>query len=221
MSLGRTVADSSSERLKRHQPTLVKTFIRPKPMAMYEEYSLVSYKYDSCYHFNVDEGKSSRGVALYVPDWSIHRRCCLDTPMWCHELMVHLAPPATQEESNALNNATSLERGWFSLARGDLAQTDILKRFEHLQADFDRLAETHSECGETVRKLVQARLDLAHSFHLYITLADRYKVVKGEHEGCAGKLELAKKDSALVYVERISSKRAQEKEKLVTQLSRT
>ncbi|GJS75568.1 hypothetical protein Tco_0725449 [Tanacetum coccineum] len=195
---------------------------------------------------NVEGGESSRRGPLYVPDWSIHQRCRLDTPMWCRELMVHLAPPATQEESNALNNATVLKRAWFSLARGALAQTDILERFEHLQADFDRLAETHAECGEMVGKLVQARLDLAYSSHLYTTLSDWYKAVNSEHEGCARKREvlesrnrklsqvnkdqalrikeledeLDRKDSALVYVERLSAERAQEKEKLVTQLSK-
>ncbi|GKC95512.1 hypothetical protein Tco_1160954 [Tanacetum coccineum] len=167
---------------------------------------------------NVEEGESSRGRALYVPDWSIHKRCHLDTPMWCRELMVHLAPPTTQEEFNALNNATTLERAWFSLARGALAQTNILER-----------------------------LDLAHSSYLYTTLSDRYKTVKSEHEGCAGKLEvleshnselsqvnkdqalrikeledeLSRKDSALVYAERLNVERGQEKEKLVAQLSKT
>nr|GEV93552.1 hypothetical protein [Tanacetum cinerariifolium] len=157
---------------------------------------------------NTEVGESSRGGALYVPDWSIHQRYCLDTPMWCHELMFHLAPLATQEESNALNNATALERAWFSLARGALAQTDILERFERLQDNFDRLAETHSECGETVGKLVQA----SELSQVNKDQALRIKELEGE---------LAKKDSTLVYAERISAERAQEKEKLVTQLSRT
>ncbi|GJY91016.1 hypothetical protein Tco_0506212 [Tanacetum coccineum] len=78
-------------------------------------------------------------------------------------------------------------------------------------------------------------------------MADRYKMMKSEHDGCARKLEvlenrnselsqvnkdqalqikeledeLAKKDSALVYVKRINAERAQEKEKLVAQLSKT
>nr|GEW46453.1 transposase (putative), gypsy type [Tanacetum cinerariifolium] len=101
---------------------------------------------------------------------------------------------ATQEESNALNNATALERAWFSLVRGALAQTEILERFKHLQTYFDQLAEAHSECGETVGKLVQA------------SPSDQ------ELED-----ELARKDFALVYVERLNAKGAQEREKLVTQ----
>ncbi|GKC51089.1 hypothetical protein Tco_1073834, partial [Tanacetum coccineum] len=166
---------------------------------------------------NAEAGESSRRGSLYVPDWSIPQRCRLDTPMWCRELMVHLAPPAAQEESNALNNPTALERAWFALARGALAQTDILER-----------------------------LDIKHSSDLYNSLSDRFKTFRSEHEGCAGRLEasesrnreltqankdqalqikeledtLAKKDSALVYAKRLNVERAQEKEKLVSQLAR-
>ncbi|GJU53002.1 hypothetical protein Tco_1226716 [Tanacetum coccineum] len=195
----------------------------------------------------VKEGESSRSQAFYVPEWFIHQRCRVDTLMWCRELMVHLAPPAAQEESNALNNATALERAWFNLAREALAQTEILERFEHLQADYDKLDEIHSECEEMVRKLVQARLYLEHNAKLYNDMADRYRRAKSEHDGYAKKLKvlegrnselsqvnrdqalrikeledkLAKKDFTLVYAERISAKKAQEKEELVAQLSQT
>ncbi|GKD37032.1 hypothetical protein Tco_1257239 [Tanacetum coccineum] len=148
---------------------------------------------------HVEEGESSRCRAYYVPEWLIHRRCRVDTPAWCRELMVHLAPLATQEESNALNNATALERAWFNLGRGALAQTDILERFENLQADYDKLAET--KCEETIRKVVQARLDLQHNATLYNDMNVTYRKLNGEHEGCTEKL--------------------QEKEKLVAQLSQT
>ncbi|GKB28137.1 hypothetical protein Tco_0867538 [Tanacetum coccineum] len=95
-------------------------------------------------------------------------------------------------------------------------------------------------------KLVQARLDVKHNYDLYNSLSDRFKAFRSEHEVCAGKLEasenrnrelsqvnkdqalrikeledtLAKKDFALVYAERINVERAQEKEKLVSQLGR-
>ncbi|GJW47784.1 hypothetical protein Tco_0079430 [Tanacetum coccineum] len=180
--------------------------------------------------------------AMTHVDTKVVQPCRLDTPMWCRELMVHLAPPTAQEESNALNNATALERAWFSLARGALAQTDILERFETLQADFGKHVESHTECGDLAGKLVQSRLDLKHSSDLYNSLSDRYKAFRSECEGCARKLEglenrnrelsqvnkdqalrikeledtLAKKDSALVYAERINVERAQEKEKMVS-----
>ncbi|GKE19318.1 hypothetical protein Tco_1426895 [Tanacetum coccineum] len=156
------------------QPSLIHQFTYHIPMA-----TQPTSPPRSIQRGNVEEGESSRGRALY--------------------LMVHLAPPTTQEEFNALNNATALERAWFYLARGALAQTDILERFEHLQANFDKLAETHSECEETVGKLVQARLDLVHNSHLYTTLSDRYKTVKSEHEGCAGKLEVLESRNSKLY----------------------
>ncbi|GJS68514.1 hypothetical protein Tco_0683079 [Tanacetum coccineum] len=91
-------------------------------------------------------------------------------------LMVHLDPPAAQEESNALNNTTALERAW---------------------------------------KLVQARLDVQHSSGLYNSLSDRFKAFRNQALRIK-ELEdtLAKKDSALVYAERINTERAQEREKL-------
>ncbi|GKB69479.1 hypothetical protein Tco_0930891 [Tanacetum coccineum] len=139
---------------------------------------------------NVDEGESSRGGALYVPDWSIHRRCRLDTPAWCHELLVHLGPPAAQEESNALNNATALDRAWFSLARGALAQSDILERFEHLQTNFDRLAKEHAGCEDTVRKLVSARKLSQQNSRLYVGISKRFRKFKNDHANCPDQIRL-------------------------------
>nr|GEX45032.1 hypothetical protein [Tanacetum cinerariifolium] len=104
---------------------------------------------------------------------------------------------------------------WFNLGRGALAQTDILERFENLQADYDQLVETHSKYGEMVKKLVQARSDLEHNANLYISMADRYKMVKNQALRIKElKDGLARKNSALVYAERINAERAQEKYKL-------
>nr|GEX68934.1 hypothetical protein [Tanacetum cinerariifolium] len=133
---------------------------------------------------NFEVGESSSIGSLYVPDWSIHQRCRLDTLMWCRELMVHLVPQTTQEESNALTNDTALERAWFSLPRGALVKLT-------------------SSRGLSVSKLILT------------TLSDRYKAVKKLEE------ELARKDSALVYAKILNAERAQDREKLVTQLSKT
>ncbi|GKA46234.1 hypothetical protein Tco_0739117, partial [Tanacetum coccineum] len=198
-------------------------------------------------HGNIEEGESSPHPAYYVPKWFIYRRCRVDTPMWCRELMVHMAPPAAQEDSNALNNATALERAWFALGRGALAQANMLERFENLQADYDKLAKTHAGCEDIVRQLIDARAVSQQNSKLYLEMSERFKKVKNDHAGCTEKIQLledrnselsqvnknqalrikkledtlAKKDSALVYAERINAERAQEKEKLVTQLSKT
>nr|GEU87092.1 hypothetical protein [Tanacetum cinerariifolium] len=110
---------------------------------------------------------------------------------------------------------TALERAWFSLTQGDLAQTNILERFEHLQDGYDKLAKTHSECEEMVQKLVAARAVEVRNDELSWVNKDQTLQIKKLDD------ELAKKDYALVYAERISTERAQEKEKLVTQLGRT
>nr|GEX45019.1 hypothetical protein [Tanacetum cinerariifolium] len=130
----------------------------------------------------VNERESSRNQAYYVPvEWSIRQRCHVDTPMWCREPMVHLAPHPFKRSQMPLPTQPPL-RGL---------------------ADYDQLAETHSKCRKTFMKLVQERSDLEHNANLYINMTDR------ELED-----ELARKDSALVYAERINAERAQEKEKL-------
>ncbi|GJW49527.1 hypothetical protein Tco_0090878 [Tanacetum coccineum] len=98
---------------------------------------------------------------------------------------------------------------------------------------------------EAVRKLVDARLDLEHNDKLYTDAMSHYKTVKEEHAGCVQRIqileneknylsaanhdqaarihaleaELAKKDSALTYVERMVDEGNKEREKLTTQLS--
>ncbi|GJR84540.1 hypothetical protein Tco_0155325 [Tanacetum coccineum] len=64
---------------------------------------------------NIEEGESSRGAYVYIPQWAIPLRCRVDTPEWCRVLMVHLAPPAAQEESNALTNDVALQRAWLDM----------------------------------------------------------------------------------------------------------
>ncbi|GJW55937.1 hypothetical protein Tco_0100022 [Tanacetum coccineum] len=104
------------------------------------------------------------------------------------EMMVHLAPLAAQEESNALTNEIALQRAWFNLARGAMDQTDMLERFENLQEDYDRLANAHAECLETIQKLALRIQEL--------------------------EADVAKKDYALVAAERASADGASDREKL-------
>ncbi|GJT94135.1 hypothetical protein Tco_1082980 [Tanacetum coccineum] len=109
---------------------------------------------------------------------------------WFRELLVHLAPPVAQEESNALNNATALDQAWFSLARGALSQTDILERFEHLQTDFDRLVEEHAGCEDTIRQLVSTRELSQQNFRLYLDISERFRKYKNDHANCPDRIRL-------------------------------
>ncbi|GKB69512.1 hypothetical protein Tco_0930924 [Tanacetum coccineum] len=188
-----------------------------------------------------DGAESSRPGSIYVPEWTIHRRSQVDTPEECRELLAHLAPPAVREEMNAYDNSTAMERAWFSIARGAMAQTDALLRFEAL---YDAHLVLKERCEDVTSQLVSTRTDFTHVTNLYNTLSNRYQQVRGEHAGCAEKLttaererdelravnadqvsqikeleaELARKDSALVFSDRVSNERAVENEKLVSKL---
>ncbi|GKD95552.1 hypothetical protein Tco_1379449 [Tanacetum coccineum] len=190
---------------------------------------------------HADGAESSRPGSIYVPEWTIHRRSRVDTPEECRELLTHLAPPAVREEMNAYDNNTAMERAWFSIARGAMAQTDALLRFEAL---YDAHLALKERCEDVTRQLVSTRTDFTHASNLYNTLSNKYQQVRGEHAGCAEKLvnaererdelravnadqvsqikeleaELARKDSALVFSDRVSNERAVENEKLVSKL---
>nr|GEV94386.1 hypothetical protein [Tanacetum cinerariifolium] len=163
---------------------------------------LLSHREISAY---ADEGESSRDQAYYVPEWFIHRRCRVDNPMWCRELMIHLAPPAAQEESNALENSNP--------------------------------SKTYAECGDTVRQLLEARETSQQSLRLYLEMSEWFKKLKNDHSGFTKQVQLlegqiselsqvnkdqalkikefddtlARKDSALVYAERINTERDKRK----------
>ncbi|GJU61263.1 hypothetical protein Tco_1243098 [Tanacetum coccineum] len=163
----------------------------------------------------------SWSAVIYVPDWGIPHRCRVVTPVWCRELMVHLAPPTVQEESNALTNEVTLQRAC--------------------------LADAHAECSDTVWKLVTSCQDLEHNARLYTDAINCYKDLKEEHAGCGQKVkvledernnlstankdqslriqeleaEIAQKDSALAAAERMLVKGDKERQKLVAQLSQT
>ncbi|GJW11367.1 hypothetical protein Tco_1577194 [Tanacetum coccineum] len=152
-----------------------------------------------------------------VPVVRYPSRSRVDTPEECRELLTHLAPPAVREEMNAYDNSTAMERAWFSIARGAMAQTDALLRFEAL---YDAHLALKERCEDII------------------------SIVRGEHAGCAEKLinaererdelravnadqashikeleaELARKDSALVFSDRVSNERAVENERLVSKL---
>ncbi|GKA80452.1 hypothetical protein Tco_0787048 [Tanacetum coccineum] len=190
---------------------------------------------------HADAAESSRPSSIYVPQWTIHRRSRVDTPEKCRELLTHLAPPAVREEMNAYDNNTALEKAWFSIARGAMAQTDALLRFEAL---YDAHLALKERCEDVTRQLVSTRTDFTHVSNLYNTLSNRHQQVRGEHAGCAEKLisaererdelravnadqashikeleaELARKDSALVFSDRVSNERAAENERLVSKL---
>ncbi|GKA44136.1 hypothetical protein Tco_0736860 [Tanacetum coccineum] len=101
--------------------------------------------------------------------------------------------PVAQEESNSLTNEVALERAWFSVGQGAMAQTYMLERFENLLADYDSLSETHAECSEMG---LEGRTCQIQSLEV----------------------ELAKKDYALTYTERLLAEGVKDCDKLTVLL---
>ncbi|GJU62415.1 hypothetical protein Tco_1244250 [Tanacetum coccineum] len=207
-----------------------------------------------------DGAGSSLPPSLFVPTWGIHQRSRVTTPEECRDLMVNLIPPGVREEMNLLDNNVVLDRAWFSLARGAMAQAHALCQFESLYDTHHALQESL----ETTRgQLVRTREDFNVVQNFYNTLSGRHRQLREEHAQCSEGLavvqaekdslmatnaeqalrikeleqklksvdevhssavkdlesQLAQKDSALVYAERISGERLSENEGLRAQLA--
>ncbi|GJY42342.1 hypothetical protein Tco_0429612 [Tanacetum coccineum] len=165
-----------------------------------------------------DGAESSRPGSIYVPEWTIHWRSRVDTPGECRELLAHLAPPAVREEMNAYDNSTAMERAWFSIARGAMAQTDALLRFEAL---YDAHLVLKERCEDVTSKLVRGEhAGCAKKLTVVERERDELRAVNADQVSQIKELEaeLARKDSALVFSDRVSNERAVENEKLVSRL---
>ncbi|GJV44053.1 hypothetical protein Tco_1428589 [Tanacetum coccineum] len=120
--------------------------------------------------------------SLFVPTWGIHQRSRVTTPEECRDLMVNLIPPGVQEEMNLLDNNVVLDRAWFSLARGAMAQAHALSQFESLYDTHHALQESH----ETMRgQLVRTREDFNVVQNFYNTLSERHRKLREEHAHCS------------------------------------
>ncbi|GJS30994.1 hypothetical protein Tco_0491614 [Tanacetum coccineum] len=206
-----------------------------------------------------DGAGSSLPPSLFVPSWGIHQRSRVTTPEECRDLMVNLIPPGVREEMNLLDNNVVLDRAWFSLARGAMAQAHTLCQFESLYDTHHALQESL----ETTRsQLVRTREDFNVVQNFYNTLSGKHRQLREEHAQCSEGLavaqaeknslmatnaeqalrikelektlqsvdeihssavknlesQLAQKDSALVYAERISGERLSANEGLKAQL---
>ncbi|GJY86007.1 hypothetical protein Tco_0500033 [Tanacetum coccineum] len=126
----------------------------------------------------------------------------------CRDLMdPPYSLPGVREEMNLLDNNVVLDRAWFSLARGAMAQAHTLCQFESL-----KLREEHAQCSEGLAS-VQAEKDSLMAINAEQALRikeleQKLKSADEVHSSAVKGLEsqLAQKDSALVYAERISGK---------------
>ncbi|GKF84912.1 hypothetical protein Tco_0249810, partial [Tanacetum coccineum] len=144
----------------------------------------------------VDGARSSLPPSLFVPSWGIHQRSRVTTPEECRDLMVNLIPPGVREEMNLLDNNVVLDRAWFSLARGAMAQAHTLCQFESLYDTHHALQESL----ETTRgQLVRTREDFNVVQNFYNTLSGKHRQLREEHAQCSEGLAdvRAEKDSLM------------------------
>ncbi|GJS56330.1 hypothetical protein Tco_0629692 [Tanacetum coccineum] len=155
-----------------------------------------------------DGAGSSLPLSLFVPTWGIHQRSRVTTPEECRDLMVNLIPPGVREEMNLLDNNVVLDRAWFSLARGAMetprGAMPVSEGLAVVRAEKNSLMATNAEQTLWIKELEQ-QFKSVHEVH--------YSAVKDLES------QLAQKDSALVYAERISDERLSENEGLRAQLA--
>ncbi|GJT44273.1 hypothetical protein Tco_0952988 [Tanacetum coccineum] len=213
-------------------------------------YSSSDYRGDGNFDDDVDEEVNLEGPERHVNDTTERVILVLTT----------LRYPGVQEEMHLLDNNIVLDRAWFTLARGAMAQAHALRQFESL---YDTHHALKGDLETTRSHLVRSREDFNVVQNFYNTLSERHRKLREEHDQCSEHLavvqaekdglmttnaeqalrikeleqqlksadevhssavkdlesQLAQKDSALVYAERVSSDRLSENEELRTQLA--
>ncbi|GKE56207.1 hypothetical protein Tco_1495392 [Tanacetum coccineum] len=134
-------------------------------------------------------GSSLQGEAaqpsLFISAWKLTPHSKLNDVESCRDMMIHLATTAIQDQHIRLSDHQALQRAWFELGHGALAQIDLLQRYEALSDDYGDLYDTHRSCEEVSDRLTKTQLvDVVRSRD---QLADDHKNLQQEHLSCAGK----------------------------------
>ncbi|GKD74290.1 hypothetical protein Tco_1332572, partial [Tanacetum coccineum] len=162
-------------------------------------------------------GSSLRGdmvqPTLFVPSWNLTTHSILNDAESCRDMMINLATPAVRDQHSRLSDYQALQRSWFELGRGALAQINLLQWYEALNDDYEELYESHRSSGDVSDRLTETQNQLVDVIRNQNQLADENKTLRQEHLGCAGKeATLAEK---LIMVEKekydlLDKSRAQE-----------
>jgi uncharacterized coiled-coil protein SlyX len=157
--------------------------------------------------------------------------------------MVHLAPPSVQAEQGTLTDYQATQRAWFELARGSLAQADVLQRFERMSYHYAQLYQAHEGCGSSVDRireletglseqrcsievLTKANQELRQQVQDYASreegLSNQLSTVEAERDGLLGKNgEQAGRIKALENVLSVKTTALETAEAKAAELSRT
>ncbi|GKB17368.1 hypothetical protein Tco_0851291 [Tanacetum coccineum] len=83
---------------------------------------------------------------LFVSTWNLTTHSILNDAEYCWDMMVNIVTPAVRSQQSRLSDYQALQRSWFKLGRGALAQIDIPRRYEALNEDYKELFESHRSC---------------------------------------------------------------------------
>ncbi|GJU57329.1 hypothetical protein Tco_1235095 [Tanacetum coccineum] len=101
--------------------------------------------------------------------------------------MVNLVPPAVRSQQSRLSDYQALQRSWFELGRGALAQIDILQRYEALNEDYGELFESHRSCRAVSDRLTETQNQLLDTVRSRNQLSEDHKALQQVHLGCVEK----------------------------------
>ncbi|GKB80730.1 hypothetical protein Tco_0947625 [Tanacetum coccineum] len=109
-------------------------------------------------------------------------------------MIINLATPFVRASQSRLSDHQSLQRAWFELERGSLAQADFLQRYEALNDNYGELYEAHSSCKGLSQLLTDTQNSLVEALCTRATLSEYHKALQQVHLECAGmEVALAKK----------------------------
>ncbi|GJS91339.1 hypothetical protein Tco_0773975 [Tanacetum coccineum] len=95
--------------------------------------------------------------------------------------------PAVRSQQSRLSDYQALQRSWFELGRGALAQIDILRRYEALNEDYGELFESHRSCRAVSDRLTETQNQLLDTVQSRNQLSEDHKALQQVHLGCVGK----------------------------------
>ncbi|GKC71011.1 hypothetical protein Tco_1116894 [Tanacetum coccineum] len=158
-------------------------------------------------------GGNAVSPTLFVPAWNLTTHSILNDAESCRDMMINLATPAVRDQQSRLSDYQALQRSWFELGRGTLAQIILLQRYEALNDDYGELYESHRSCRDVSDRLTETQNQLVDVIRNPNQLADENKTLRQEHLGCASKEAALAEKLAMLEKEKydlLDKSRAQE-----------
>nr|GEU91095.1 hypothetical protein [Tanacetum cinerariifolium] len=82
----------------------------------------------------------------FVSAWNLTTHSILNDAESYQDMMINLATLAVRSQQSRLSDYKALQRSWFELGCGALAQIDILQWYEALNEDYGELFESYRSC---------------------------------------------------------------------------